>query len=442
MATPGVRFGFTSFSEALRWAHGRGVSLPAEFYSTLPAAMRKQAFTVSGLTRTEQVQAVLDSLNVAVMKGQTFAQWKETAPADLGALPKGRRQLIFRNFVQTNYGAGRAAQHERQKGRKPFLMYDAINDSRTRPAHAAMDGHIAGQDDPIWLIWTPPCGHNCRCTLIALTEAQAKARGLGKPAPTVDRNGQPVAPDPGWGSKPSTEQIDRMLSREVAQAKIAAPQKIDQAIDRAVQAAEAAAAPGELPIRIFGQVTPAFVEKMTAAVQQVPAAIRDTMARAGIEVYVARHIYDAMPELKGLRARGWGGAGFAGVGGVFNPRRRAVLTAETVKRGRKFVEESDDRRRGTMLHEMGHGWDAALGKASRSPEFRAAYDADAREIRRAGGNVRAQNRYFLQQGDAGPSEAWAEVFAWIIGRGGASFDVSQNWPRVKAFLKQLIEANT
>lgn len=76
-------------------------------------------------------------------------------------------------------------------------MWDAINDSRTRPAHAAMDGHVAPIDAPIWKKWhSPPCGHNCRCTRISLSEAQARARGYPKEAPNVE-------PDKGWEGDPT-----------------------------------------------------------------------------------------------------------------------------------------------------------------------------------------------------------------------------------------------
>jgi len=65
-------------------------------------------------------------------------------------------------------------------------MYDAINDRRTRPAHAAMDGYIAPHDDPIWNTWYPLNGYRCRCSVIALSERQAHARGYaGHPAPNV-----------------------------------------------------------------------------------------------------------------------------------------------------------------------------------------------------------------------------------------------------------------
>jgi hypothetical protein len=55
-------------------------------------------------------------------------------------------------------------------------MYDAINDSRVRPAHLAMDGIIRPVDDPFWNTHAPLNGYRCRCRLISLSEGQAQAR--------------------------------------------------------------------------------------------------------------------------------------------------------------------------------------------------------------------------------------------------------------------------
>jgi SPP1 gp7 family putative phage head morphogenesis protein len=111
-------------------------------------------------------------------------------------LGKSRMELIFRNAVQTNYGIGRTVQQRENAAARGYLMWDAINDSRTRPAHRAMDNHIAPIDDPIWKVWHPPAGHNCRCSRIALTESQARARGYPKAAPNVQ-------PDAGWEGDPT-----------------------------------------------------------------------------------------------------------------------------------------------------------------------------------------------------------------------------------------------
>jgi hypothetical protein len=76
-------------------------------------------------------------------------------------------------------------------------MYSAINDARTRPAHRAMDGVIRPVGDSFWDDHSPPCGYNCRCSLISLTGDQADARG--GPTPQISPDARA---DPGFGARP------------------------------------------------------------------------------------------------------------------------------------------------------------------------------------------------------------------------------------------------
>jgi SPP1 gp7 family putative phage head morphogenesis protein len=208
---PPFSLGFdVTFGEALAAAKKRGVVLSDVFYADLQKQARANAFTVSGLVQIDQVQSVLDSLNRALGDGRLFRDWKREQLATLAGLPKDRAETIYRNAVQTAYSIGRTTQQRENKARRPYLMWDAINDGRTRPTHRAMDGHIAPIDDPIWQKWSPPAGHRCRCTRIALTEAQAKARGYPTPTPAVE-------PDPGWNYEKADDQAGKLA--EVAKRK-------------------------------------------------------------------------------------------------------------------------------------------------------------------------------------------------------------------------------
>ena len=188
------------FEEAIAWARERRAVLPEAFYSAELAAVRARSDAISGLAALDQVQQVADSLAEATANGQTMLEWRKTLPDAVLRLGKPRTELIFRNAMQLHYGIGRTLQQRENADARPFLMWDAINDSRTRPAHRAMDGHIAPVDAPIWRKWFPGnVGHNCRCTRIALTAAQAHARGY----PTADPG---VEPDAGWGGDPTDGQ--------------------------------------------------------------------------------------------------------------------------------------------------------------------------------------------------------------------------------------------
>ena len=142
----------------------------------LQGLARSMAFSVAGLTKLDQLQAILDSLTATLQSGDSFGQWQQRIkrgeiPLDL---PPHRIENIFRTNIQGHYGRGRCEQQKRTLEARPYFLYDAINDSRVRPTHAAMDGMVARYDDLIWRVWTPPAGYHCRCRRISLSEAQAK----------------------------------------------------------------------------------------------------------------------------------------------------------------------------------------------------------------------------------------------------------------------------
>lgn len=150
--------------------------LAGAFYGLTPEK-RALAFTVSGLARLDQVQAVADSLIRAEEQGWSFAKWKTWAEAQEWTLPRHRLETIFRTNLQTNYMAGHWRNFELARRSRPWLMFDAINDSRVRPHHLALDGVIRAVDDPVWDRISPPLGFNCRCSLRSLSDRAARRRG-------------------------------------------------------------------------------------------------------------------------------------------------------------------------------------------------------------------------------------------------------------------------
>mgnify|MGYP005833659463 CR=1 FL=1 len=111
-----------------------------------------------------------------------------------------RAENIFRTNIQTAYQVGRYRQmtEPHTLKRRPWWMYDAVNDGRTRPTHAAMDGKVYRADSPVWDEWHPPNGYRCRCSLISLGDSELKERGL-KP----EEAGRLYRPDPGWDFNPA-----------------------------------------------------------------------------------------------------------------------------------------------------------------------------------------------------------------------------------------------
>ena len=192
------------FDVQIAQARAQDVKLSPDYYK-LAAEKRAYAQTVSGLARLDQVQLVADELARFQAEGNTLADFKKWAKTQEWALPKGRLETIYRNSAQTAYQAGHWRDFEENAKLRPYLMYDAINDSRVRPSHLALDGIIKPVGDAFWLTHSPQLGHRCRCTLRSLSQAQAMAKGGVTQNPPVEG-----VPDAGWGHKPT--EWDGLLS--------------------------------------------------------------------------------------------------------------------------------------------------------------------------------------------------------------------------------------
>ncbi|PSD34608.1 phage head morphogenesis protein, partial [Acinetobacter radioresistens] len=184
--------------EALQFARSRKIVLPDEFYS-LDLKTRQLATTVCFLSSIEQIQSVIAAVNKAIADGSTFEDFKKVVAENEIKLSEPYLKNVFRTNIQTAYSHGRWQQQQRNRDKRPYLMYSAIDDSRVRPSHLALNRIIRHIDDPFWLMYYPPWGFMCRCTVIALTEKQAEKYGI-----TPDDQLPEVAEEMGWSTSPMT----------------------------------------------------------------------------------------------------------------------------------------------------------------------------------------------------------------------------------------------
>lgn len=187
-----------TFLEALHFAQSRKIVLPDEFYS-MDLNTRQLATTVSFLSGIEQIETVIKSLNKTLAEGGTFNDFQKLVEENEIVLSKYYLKNVFRTNIQTAYGHGRWQQQQKNKAKRPYLMYSAIDDTRVRPSHLALNRIIRHIDDPFWLLYYPPWGFMCRCTVIALTEKEAKKLGI-----TSDEDLPQIAEDMGWSTSPLT----------------------------------------------------------------------------------------------------------------------------------------------------------------------------------------------------------------------------------------------
>ena len=152
----------------------------------------------------------------ALEEGNSLAEFRENMNDFLevegyeGITPY-QAENIFRTNIQTAYNVGHYKQMTEPgvKALRPYWQYDAVNDSKTRPSHLAMDGRVFMADDPIWDTWFPPNGFKCRCTVKTLSKRQMEQRGLTveteapRAARLEDGRFVNILPDPQFDTNPA-----------------------------------------------------------------------------------------------------------------------------------------------------------------------------------------------------------------------------------------------
>jgi len=210
------------FEEAIEAFKGLLPMTADEFYALAEEA-RAAAFTVAGVSRMDILMDMHGAIDKAIAAGETLADFTNRVDdifqARGWAAPEGftpwRMETIFRTNVQTAYSTGRYKQMVEQKEAFPNWEYDAVNDSDTRPSHAALDGKIFPADHPFWDTWYPPNGYNCRCGVNPVhkdedvtVEEEDPTGGLIEPIDPVTGNKLPARPllaDKGWDHNPAKQ---------------------------------------------------------------------------------------------------------------------------------------------------------------------------------------------------------------------------------------------
>jgi SPP1 gp7 family putative phage head morphogenesis protein len=184
---------------AMAYFKAKGLK-PTFSYADMLDHQHDAAFTVAKMMSVDMLGQVRDSLDSAMATGTPFKEWADSITpilqsggwwgrkavldpltgqeivAQLGS--PWRLETIFRTNMQTAYAAGAWQEIDAQKDIAPFLMYDAVDDFRTRPLHASWDRKVLPVKHAWWGTHYPPNGYNCRCGVIQLSADEVEALGL------------------------------------------------------------------------------------------------------------------------------------------------------------------------------------------------------------------------------------------------------------------------
>ena len=185
--------------DAVAYLESKGIRPSRHWYDIWQEAQAK-AVTVSGMTRLDLLEDVKKGLVDAVKNGKTGKMFIDDLTPILRAKGwTGKRQsinpktgevtekgpdlparlsLIFFQNVQSAYMYGRYRAMLANAEERPWWMYIAVLDSRTRPHHRALHRKVFRYDDPFWKTHYPPNGWRCRCRTRALSDTQLEREGL------------------------------------------------------------------------------------------------------------------------------------------------------------------------------------------------------------------------------------------------------------------------
>lgn len=184
--------------DAIAYLDSKGYALGFSWQDVWQEAHAK-AFTAAGVMKVEVLADLKGGLVDALNSGSTRQQyidrlrpvleqkgwWGQDAQTDKitgemagkGLTPR-RLATIFDTNMQSAYMAGRYKAFMGNVTDRPYWMYVAVMDDRTRPAHAALNRRTFRFDDPIWETIYPPNGFRCRCSVRALDGEDLKKLGI------------------------------------------------------------------------------------------------------------------------------------------------------------------------------------------------------------------------------------------------------------------------
>lgn len=262
---------------AIQFFQDKGLK-PSFAWQDMMRQEHAKAFTIAKMMDVDMLKDMKALLDQAIAQGESLRWFQERATpylqskgwwgkqlvtdpltgeqvtAQLGSA--ARLETIFRTNMMSAYAVGQWEQIQAQKAEAPYLLYDAVDDGRTRPEHRALDGVVRKVDDAFWKTHTPPLAWNCRCHLIQLSDDELEQFGIEKKAPPKETKGTwinprtgkkytlPISPEtgrfvvePGFDYNPGEHYLKKLakLAAEKAAQDQAAANAIKKAAERAAK---------------------------------------------------------------------------------------------------------------------------------------------------------------------------------------------------------------
>lgn len=236
-----AKYGSLPFEEAIKFFRQK-VIMPVKHWAEFTGGQHARAFMVSGAMKEGLLSDLHASIDKAISKGTTLAEFRKDFDATVAANGwnyKGRRgwrtRVIFQTNLATSYAAGRYRQMSDPavKKARPFKRWRALDGGNRRKLHQEWKNTILPADHPWWQTHFAPCGWGCQCWEETVSHeefnAVKNAPGFKTEAPndgTYDWKNPATGKtetirkgiDPGWNYHPGIAAYGRQIESDVMDA--------------------------------------------------------------------------------------------------------------------------------------------------------------------------------------------------------------------------------
>jgi SPP1 gp7 family putative phage head morphogenesis protein len=164
---------------AISWLRGQKILTPNQI-DKLRADVADQTAEGVALWADSLDRQLSDAIVKSQLSGETTLPWQDRVQQII-TVTDSQAEAIARTYTHRAYHAGleEVLDDPYVADEFPYVVYEATGDGRTRASHAAMGGKVAKRGSALYdEMQSLINDFNCRCTIIPLSEDEAKARGI------------------------------------------------------------------------------------------------------------------------------------------------------------------------------------------------------------------------------------------------------------------------
>ncbi|MGX9522487.1 phage minor head protein [Vibrio mediterranei] len=229
-----AKYGSLPFEEQIAYFRQKA-NVDTERWADIWKEAHNRSFMVAGATRDDVLGDLRQAVDTAIAEGRSLGWFRrefnrivERRGWAFNGTSNWRSQVIYETNLRQSYSAGREAQIERIKHKRPFGIYKHTAQEHPRELHLSWNNLVLPLDDPWWETHTPINGYGCKCKKFSASQRDLDRLGLKvSKAPAIEHyefvdkvTGEvhqiPKGIDPGFDYRPkSPSQLTAKLKKTI-----------------------------------------------------------------------------------------------------------------------------------------------------------------------------------------------------------------------------------